>query len=201
MKRISVILAFLLFILASSPFAAQMEKPMERAILAGGCFWCVESALEQLDGVEEVISGYTGGETMDPTYKQVSAGITGHTEAVEVHFDPAKISYAELLDAFWKIMDPTDANGQFVDRGKQYRSGVFYLNDEQRMIAEASKQKLAETGPFKKELVTEITAAGPFYRAEEYHQDYYFKNPIRYKFYTYGSGRKEFVKKYWNKEM
>lgn len=168
-----------------------------RAILAGGCFWCVESALEQLEGVEEVISGYTGGEKVDPTYKEVSAGGTGHTEAVEVHYDPQKISYAALLEAFWMNMDPTDAGGQFVDRGSQYRSGIFYLNDEQRRIAEQSKRQLAESGRFDTPLVTEITKAGAFYPAEDYHQDYYANNPLRYLFYTSGSGRKEFKEKYW----
>jgi methionine-S-sulfoxide reductase len=190
--------------LATPVVAAEMDLRMEtqgRAILAGGCFWCVESALEQLDGVEEVVSGYTGGNEMNPTYNQVSSGSTGHTEAVEVHFDPSRISYAEILDEFWKIMDPTDAGGQFVDRGSQYRSGIFYLNEEQRLIAERSKKDLEENGPFDKPIVTEILAAGSFHRAEEYHQDYYSKNPIRYKIYTYGSGRKEFSKKHWEEEM
>lgn len=171
-----------------------------RAILAGGCFWCVESALEAVDGVTEVISGYTGGTKPDPTYKQVSSGSTDHTEAVEVHFDPDKVSYAELLQVFWRNMDPTDAGGQFVDRGSQYRSGIFYLNEEQRQIAEKSKAELAALGRFDKPLVTDIIAAGPFYRAEEYHQDYYVKNPLRYWLYTNNSGRKEFKKKYWGEE-
>jgi methionine-S-sulfoxide reductase len=171
-----------------------------RAILAGGCFWCVESALEQVDGVTEVISGYTGGTQPDPTYKEVSSGRTGHTEAVEVHFDRDKVTYAKLLQVFWRNMDPTDAGGQFVDRGSQYRSGIFYLNEEQRKIAERSKKKLAASGRFDKPLVTKITPAGTFYRAEEYHQDYYVKNPLRYWLYTNNSGRKEFNKKYWGEE-
>lgn len=195
--KLKILLTIAILLIGSSISAAMDEKG--RAILAGGCFWCVESGLEALDGVEEVISGYTGGEEMNPTYKQVASGSTGHTEAVEVRFNPEKISYAQLLDAFWKIMDPTDAGGQFVDRGSQYRSGIFYLNEEQRMIAEKSKQKLAETGPFDKPIVTEIVKAGKFYPAEDYHQDYYTKNPLRYWFYTNGSGRKEFSEKYWGK--
>lgn len=195
--KLKVLLTIAILLIGVSISSAMDEKG--RALLAGGCFWCVESGLEALDGVEEVISGYTGGEEMNPTYKQVASGSTGHTEAVEVRFDPEKISYAQLLDAFWKIMDPTDAGGQFVDRGSQYRSGIFYLNEEQRMIAEKSKQKLAETGPFDKPIVTEIVKAGKFYPAEDYHQDYYTKNPLRYWFYTSGSGRKEFSEKYWGK--
>jgi peptide methionine sulfoxide reductase msrA/msrB len=206
MKRFPTLLAALSFLLGATAFTTELELDMknevstERAILAGGCFWCVESALEQLDGVEKVISGYTGGDEINPNYKQVSSGSTGHTEAVEVYFDPQKISYEQLLETFWKIMDPTDAGGQFVDRGQQYRSGIFYLNEEQRVIAERSKQNLAETSPFDRPIVTEITRAGPFYRAEKSHQDYYSRNPIRYKLYTYRSGRKEFTEKYWTPE-
>jgi len=198
MKKIILSLTILISLLALPVLAAEMEAK-GRAILAGGCFWCVESGLEKLDGVKSVVSGYTGGHEMNPTYKQVSSGSTSHTEAVEVIYDPETISYEELLEAFWMIMDPTDAGGQFVDRGSQYRSGVFYLNEDQRMIAEKSKQKLAETGPFDKPIVTEIVKAGKFYPAEDYHQDYYSKNPLRYYFYTNGSGRKEFTEKYWGK--
>lgn len=204
MKGFIVLLSTVLTLMAAPVVAAEMDMQTAakgRAILAGGCFWCVESALEKLDGVDEVVSGYTGGSEMNPTYKQVSAGRTGHTEAVEVYFDPNIIGYAEILEEFWKIMDPTDAGGQFVDRGTQYRSGVFYLDEEQRMIAERSKAALAENGPFNKPIVTEIVPAGTFYRAEEYHQDYYSMNPIRYRFYTYGSGRKEFAKTYWNRDL
>lgn len=193
MKRIIVFFALLLILPTSPALAANTE----RAIFAGGCFWCVESALEHLDGVEEVISGYTGGEKLKPTYKEVSAGGTGHTEAVEVYYDPQKISYLALLDAFWMNINPTDAGGQFVDRGNQYRSGIFYLNAEQKLLAEQSKQKLAESGRFDKPLVTEITKASVFYPAEDYHQNYYSKNPLRYKFYTRGSGRKGFLDKVW----
>lgn len=198
MKKIFLLLTILMSILTLPVLAAEMETK-GRAILAGGCFWCVESGLEKLDGVKEVVSGYTGGEEMNPTYQDVSSGKTGHTEAVEVSFDPHIISYEDLLSAFWMIMDPTDAGGQFVDRGSQYRSGIFYLNEEQKIIAEKSKQQLAETGPFHKPIVTEISPAGTFYPAEDYHQDYYAKNPLRYYFYTNGSGRKEFTEKYWGK--
>jgi len=202
MKKIMILIAGSFFLAGiatavESDSAEMSSSATGRAIFAGGCFWCVESALEQLDGVEEVISGYTGGDKPNPTYKEVSAGGTGHTEAVEVHYDPQKISYAALLEAFWMNMDPTDAGGQFVDRGSQYRSGIFYLDDEQRTIAEQSKRQLAESGRFDKPLVTEITRAGVFYPAEDYHQDYYAKNPMRYWFYTSGSGRKEFKEKYW----
>ncbi len=203
MKKLIALISLLLIVLTVNLLAAKEEKmsgemmASERAIFAGGCFWCMESAMEHLDGVEEAISGYTGGKKLNPTYKEVSAGITGHTEAVEVHYDPHKISYSELLDAVWMNINPTDAGGQFVDRGQQYRSGIFYLNENQRRLAEESKQKLAESGRFGKPLVTEITKAGVFYPAEEYHQDYYSKNPLRYRFYTSGSGRKSFLKKAW----
>ena len=174
-----------------------MSSAAGRAILAGGCFWCVEAALEKLDGVSEVVSGYTGGAEEDPSYEQVSSGATGHTEAVEVHYDPQRISFVDILETFWMNIDPTDAGGQFVDRGSQYRSGIFYLNEEQRRIAHRSKQDLASSGRFDRPIVTEITPAGAFYRAEEYHQDYYVKNPLRYWFYTSGSGRKQFRERYW----
>ncbi|MFK5926627.1 MAG: peptide-methionine (S)-S-oxide reductase MsrA [Desulfuromusa sp.] len=197
MKRIIMFLALLSILPASNGLAADTEG---RAIFAGGCFWCMESALEHLDGVEEVISGYTGGEKLNPTYKEVSAGGTGHAEAVEVHYDSQKISYLKLLDAVWMNINPTDDGGQFVDRGSQYRSEIFYLNAEQQQLAEQSKQKLAESGRFDKPLVTKISKAGVFYPAEDYHQDYYTKNPMRYWFYTSGSGRKEFLDKVWGED-
>lgn len=176
------------------------EKASGRAIFAGGCFWCMESPFEKLDGVSEVISGYTDGHLENPTYKQVSAGGSGHTEAVEVRFDPQKISYEKLLNVFWMNIDPTDAAGQFVDRGTQYRSGIYPLNEEQRLTAEASKQKLAQSGRFDKPIVTEIVPASTFYPAEDYHQDYYKKNPLRYKYYRYGSGRDQFLDKVWGED-
>ncbi|OGW38784.1 MAG: methionine sulfoxide reductase [Nitrospirae bacterium GWD2_57_9] len=173
---------------------------LEKAIFAGGCFWCMEQPFEKLDGVQEVISGYTGGRKPNPTYEEVSAGGTGHLEAVEVVYDPAKISYEKLLDVFWKQINPIDAEGQFVDRGEQYRSAIFYHNEEQKRLAEESKQRLEGSRKFDRPIATEIRAAGPFYRAEEYHQDYGKKNPVRYKFYRFNSGRDQYLDKVWGKE-
>jgi peptide methionine sulfoxide reductase msrA/msrB len=183
---------------------AKMEKPMnaksqetQTAVFAGGCFWCTESDFEKVDGVVEVISGYTGGRVANPTYEQVSAGGTGHVEAVKVVYDPDKVTYAQLLQVFWRHVDPTDGGGQFVDRGSQYRSVIFYSSEEERSLAEASKQSLAASGRFGKPIATEILRLGEFYPAEEYHQDYYKKNPIRYRYYRGGSGRDQFLDKAW----
>jgi len=200
-----IVLAAVLFgYLQVSSMSGKTEKPMDNqpqktgsAVFAGGCFWCTESDFEKADGVVEVISGYTGGTVANPTYEQVSAGGTGHVEAVKVIYDPEKTTYEKLLDVFWHHVDPTDAGGQFVDRGSQYRSVIFYANDQERRMAEASKEKLAATGPFDKPIVTEILPLGPFYPAEEYHQDYYKKNPIRYHWYRSRSGRDQFLKKVW----
>jgi len=169
----------------------------EFAVFAGGCFWCTESDFEKVDGVIDAISGYTGGHVVNPTYDKVSAGGTGHVEAVKVIYDPSKISYEKLLKIFWRHVDPTDGGGQFVDRGSQYRSVIFYANDEQRRLAEASKQRFAESGRFDKPIVTEIRPLVPFYEAEEYHQNYYKKNPVRYHWYRFRSGRDQFLKKVW----
>lgn len=169
----------------------------EKATFAGGCFWCMEPPYEKLAGVNEVISGYTGGKKLNPTYEEVSSGSTGHLESIEVTYEPSVVSYEKLLDIFWKNIDPTDAGGQFVDRGGQYRSAIFYQSEEQRKIAEASKQRLAGSGVFSKPIVTEILPAAIFYKAEEYHQDYYKKNPVRYKFYRFNSGRDQFLEKTW----
>ena len=165
------------------------------ATLAGGCFWCVEADLEKVPGVIKVISGYTGGKGENPTYEDYAR--LGHIEAVQVYFDPRKVTYEQILDRFWHLIDPTDAGGQFVDRGPQYRSAIFYADDEQKQIAEKSKQKLAASGRFTKPVATEILKLTKFYPAEEYHQDYYKKNPIRYKYYRSGSGRDTFIKKTW----
>jgi peptide methionine sulfoxide reductase msrA/msrB len=173
---------------------------MEKATFAGGCFWCMTPPFEKLDGVQKVISGYTGGHTVNPTYEDVTSETTGHMESVEVTFDPSKISYEKLLDVFWRQINPTDADGQFVDRGPSYRSAIFYHDEEQKRLAEESKKKLAKSGRFDKPIVTQILPAGPFYPAEEYHQDYWKKNPIRYKFYRYNSGRDQYVEKVWGKE-
>jgi peptide methionine sulfoxide reductase msrA/msrB len=173
---------------------------LEKAIFAGGCFWCMVPPFEKLDGVKEVISGYTGGHKVNPTYDEVSSGTTGHVEAVEVIYDPGKVSYERLLGVFWRQINPTDAGGQFVDRGSSYRSAIFYSNEEQKRLAEKSKKDLELSGRFDQPIVTEIRPAGPFYRAEEYHQDYWKKNPIRYKFYRYNSGRDQYLAKIWGKD-
>lgn len=181
-------------------FDAGAAERLEKATFAGGCFWCMESPFEKLEGVREVISGYTGGAVVNPTYEQVTTGATGHLESVEVLFDPAKVSYEKLLDVFWKQINPTDAGGQFVDRGSSYRSAIFYHGDEQKRLAEESKKKLAASARFDKPIITPILPAGPFYRAEDYHQDYYKKNPTRYKFYRFNSGRDQFLARVWGKE-
>jgi peptide methionine sulfoxide reductase msrA/msrB len=173
------------------------SQKTQTAVFAGGCFWCTESDFEKVDGVIEVISGYTGGKEANPTYHQVSEGSTGHVEAVKLVYDPDRICYEELLDVFWRHVDPTDAGGQFVDRGPQYVSAIFYGNDQERLMAEASKKRLAATRRFTKPIVTDILPLGPFYPAEGYHQDYYRKNPIRYKWYRFGSGRDRFLQKIW----
>ena len=170
---------------------------LETAIFAGGCFWCMTPPFEKTMGVIKVVSGYTGGHTKNPTYENYAEG--GHVEVVEITYDPAKISYAKLLDVFWRQIDPTDSGGQFVDRGPQYRSVIFYLNDEQEKLAEKSKVELAAAGKFKKPIVTEIIKASAFYPAEEYHQDYWKKNPVRYKFYRWNSGRDQYLEKVWGK--
>lgn len=175
----------------------EKDKIILRATFAGGCFWCTESDFEKVDGVIEVISGYSGGHKENPTYEEVSSGSTGHVEAVQVLYDPAKITYEELLDIFWKHVDPTDPGGQFVDRGQQYRTVIFYHNDEQKRLAEKSKQGLAESGRFDKPIVSEIVKFSQFYKAEDYHQDYHKKNPVRYKYYKFRSGRDRFLNEVW----
>jgi peptide methionine sulfoxide reductase msrA/msrB len=173
------------------------DKNIETATFAGGCFWCSESDFEKVEGVIEVISGYTGGRKEDADYQRVSAGVTGHYEAVQVQYDPARISYEQLLEVFWRHIDPTDSGGQFVDRGSQYRSAIFYHNEAQKQLAEASKQKLAGSGRFDKPIVTPILPLTGFYAAESYHQDYYKTNPAHYKMYRSGSGRDQFVANVW----
>jgi peptide methionine sulfoxide reductase msrA/msrB len=178
-----------------------LEERLEKATFAGGCFWCMETPFEKLEGVQEVVSGYTGGKKENPTYKEVSAGGTGHAEAVQIIYDPTKITYPELLEVFWRQVDPTDPYGQFVDRGDQYRTGIFYHSDEQKRLAEQSKEELAKSGRYDRPIVTEIVKASQFYRAEDYHQDYYKKNPLRYKFYRFNSGRDRYLKEIWEKKM
>ena len=174
---------------------------LERAIFAGGCFWCMEPPFEKLPGVSKVISGYTGGNKEDPSYKEVAGGSTDHAEAVEVHYDSSKISYSDLLEVFWRNIDPTDGNGQFVDRGKQYRPAIFYYNKGQKNLAEKSKNKLNKSKRFKSKIETRIVKATRFYNAEEYHQDFYKKSTVRYKIYRVGSGRDQFLEKTWGKDL
>ena len=166
------------------------------AIFAGGCFWCIEADFEKLPGVIEAESGYTAGKTANPTYEQVSAGATGHTEAIRVRYDPAKVSYAQLVEYFWRHIDPTVKDRQFCDIGSQYRSGIYWQNETERKIVEASRDALLKSGKLK-QIHTELAAASVFYPAEEYHQDYYKKNPIRYAYYRNGCGRDERVKEIW----
>ncbi|MCP4692197.1 MAG: peptide-methionine (S)-S-oxide reductase MsrA [Desulfobacterales bacterium] len=180
-----------------SPSDAAADAKYEFALFAGGCFWCMERPFEELDGVVEVISGYTDGAMVDPTYEAVSAGGTGHAEAIRVTYDPARIPYEKLLDVFWRQIDPTDSGGQFVDRGDQYRSGIYYHDETQKRLAEKSRKDLDASGRYDKPVITEIKKAGAFYPAESYHQDYYLKNPTRYKLYRYGSGRDRFLNKIW----
>jgi peptide methionine sulfoxide reductase msrA/msrB len=167
------------------------------AVFAGGCFWCTESDFEKVPGVIDAISGYTGGHVKNPSYEQVSAGGTGHMESVKVIYDPSKVTYKQLLEYFWQHVDPTDPGGEFVDRGPQYRSAIFYANEKQKRLAEKTKARLEASGVFKKPIATLILPLGPFYPAEKYHQDYYKKNPIRYHFYRYNSGRDQFLKGTW----
>lgn len=172
----------------------------ERAIFAGGCFWCMEKPFVELPGVVSVASGYTGGQTKNPTYGEVSAGGTGHAEAVEVVYEPGKISYEKLLAVFWHNIDPTTKDRQFCDAGDQYRSALFYTSEEQRLVAMQSKAALEKSKPFREPIVTEIIRAGEFYPAEEYHQKYYKKNPIRYTFYRNSCGRDKRLKELWGNE-
>jgi peptide-methionine (S)-S-oxide reductase len=187
---------WLVLALALLAGSAQAQK-QEKAIFAAGCFWCTEEAFEKVPGVVSAVSGYTGGTVKNPSYEQVSSGRTGHAEAVEVTYDPAKVSYEQLLDVFWVNHDPTVTNRQFCDSGTQYRPAIFYLTDEQKRLAEASKAKWEKMKPFKQPILTEITKAGPFYPAEDYHQDYYKKNPLQYRFYVTGCGRYQRLDSLW----
>ncbi|MBI5014714.1 MAG: peptide-methionine (S)-S-oxide reductase MsrA [Deltaproteobacteria bacterium] len=173
---------------------------LEKATFAGGCFWCMEPPFEKLDGVVSVTSGYTGGQKKDPTYEEVSAGATGHAESVEIVFDPRKVSYATLLDVFWHNVDPTVRDRQFCDVGSQYRTAIFYNGEEQKRLAEESKRALEASKRFSSPIATEISAASTFYPAEEYHQDYYRKNPLRYKIYRFGCGRDQRLEELWGRK-
>ncbi|MFQ6021421.1 MAG: peptide-methionine (S)-S-oxide reductase MsrA [Acidiferrobacterales bacterium] len=176
---------------------ATSHEGLETATFAGGCFWCVEHAFDEVEGIVSTTSGYIGGRKKSPTYKEVSAGSTGHAEAVQVVYDPEKVSYEELLRIFWRNIDPTTPNKQFCDTGSQYRSAIFYHNEMQKRFAQESKRELEKSKPFKEPIVTEITMASDFYVAEDYHQDYHHKNPIRYKIYRYGCGRDRRLNELW----
>lgn len=176
------------------------EEKYDTAIFAGGCFWCMVHPFDELPGIEKVVSGYTGGNVPNPTYEQVGRGGTGHTEAVEITFDPSTISYSDLVDIYWQQTDPTDAGGQFADRGDSYRPVIFYNSEAQKQVAEKSKEELQQRKKFKQPIVTQIEPAKPFYPAENEHQDYYKKHPIHYELYSHGSGRKGFLKKHWGAE-
>jgi peptide-methionine (S)-S-oxide reductase len=180
--------------------AAASPAKTETATFAGGCFWCEEAAFDAVPGVISVTSGYTGGTKKDPSYEEVSSGTTGHAESVEVVFDPAKVSYRQLLDVFWKNVDPVDPRGQFCDKGTQYRSAIFYHDEDQHQLAEQSKKALEESKRLPGPIVTQIVPATTFYRAEEYHQHYHEKNPIRYKFYRHGCGRDARLEQLWGKK-
>ena len=206
-RRLAVQLALVACIMPGGPImvsAESIEKTgaspqakTEVATFAGGCFWCMEPPFKSLEGVRSVTSGYTGGRVPHPTYEQVCSGTTGHAEAIQVVYDPTKVTYEQLLKVFWKNIDPTTTNRQFADVGSQYRTAVFYHSEEQRRLAEASKEALARSGKFSTPLVTGIVPAAPFYPAEDYHQEYYKKNALRYKLYRSGSGREGFLKKLW----
>ena len=184
-------------VLPLSATAQDANQETAIATFAGGCFWCMEKPFDELKGVISSTSGYTGGRTKNPTYKTTSAGNTGHTEAVEIVYDPAQISYEKLLDIFWHNIDPTTPDQQFCDRGNQYRSEIFYHDDQQKQLADASKSSLNKSKTFKEEIVTQVTKASIFYPAEDYHQDYYKKNPVRYRYYRYGCGRDKRLKELW----
>jgi peptide-methionine (S)-S-oxide reductase len=201
MKLVTLILLslFTIYVYASEQDAttSKLEKN-ERAIFAGGCFWCMEPPFDKLDGVISTTSGYTAGDKKNPTYKEVSAGSTGHTEAIEIKYNPEKITYSELLKVFWNNIDPVAVDRQFCDAGSQYRSGIYYLNDSQQADAMRSLQEITDNKPFEGKIATEILPASTFYPAEDYHQDYYQKNPLRYKYYRFACGRDQRLQELWD---
>ena len=177
----------------------QSAPTTAKAYFAGGCFWCMEEAFEKFDGVTAVVSGYMGGTVADPTYEQVSDGRTGHAESIEVTYDPSKVTYQKLLDAFWRNIDPVTPNAQFCDHGTQYRAVVFYSTDEEKRLSEESKSKIEQSKRLPVPIVTQLAQASTFYQAEDYHQDYYKKNPLRYKYYKYSCGRAQRLEALWGK--
>jgi peptide-methionine (S)-S-oxide reductase len=196
--RIKLVIGLTAFGLGFAGPSAMADS--KKATFAGGCFWCMEAPFDKLPGVSGVTVGYTGGRKANPTYHEVSSGTTGHAEAVQITYDSAKITYAKLLDVFWHNIDPLTPNAQFCDHGSQYRSAVFYQDDEQKALAEASKDALTKSGRFKQPIVTEITAASTFWPAEDYHQHYYVKSPVQYKFYRYNCGRDQRLQQVWGAE-
>ena len=199
-----VILSLLLFTKTAFADSKVMDEKRDKkygvATFAGGCFWCMQPPYDNTPGVVETIVGYDGGTAKNPTYEEVSTGTTGHAEAVQVIYDPSKVTYEKLLEVFWHNIDPTQANGQFADRGPQYRTAIFYQNDEQKKLAEESKTSMEKSGKFHSKIVTEISPATEFYRAEDDHQSYYKKNSVHYKLYKVGSGRAGFIEKTWETE-
>jgi peptide-methionine (S)-S-oxide reductase len=194
-------LAFMpLLVCAQDALPSKISPPHEKATFAGGCFWCMEPAFDRLKGVQSVVSGYTGGTKKDPTYEEVSSGTTGHTESIEILYDPSIISYNRLLEVFWHNIDPTMKDQQFCDIGSQYRSAIFTHNEEQKKLAEKSRKELQGSGRFKGNIYTEILPASVFYKAEKYHQKYYTKNPLRYNFYRLNCGRDSRLKELWGKD-
>jgi peptide-methionine (S)-S-oxide reductase len=190
------------FVAAASLFVhgqAAEQSRQEKATFAGGCFWCMEEAFEKVQGVRSVTSGYTGGPKSSPSYEEVSAGGTGHAESVEILYDPTAVTYEKLLEVFWRNIDPTTPDRQFCDKGNQYRAAIFYHDERQKRLAEQSKRAVEQAKPFKETIVTEIVPASTFFVAEEYHQDFYKKNPFRYKFYKYNCGRAQRLEELWGK--
>ena len=194
------IIAAILAASTSSKVLAASDDGLATATFAGGCFWCVESDFDAVPGVVETVSGYTGGTAADPTYKQVTEGGTGHREAVQIRYDPEQVSYERLLHVFWRSVDPTDGGGQFCDRGESYRTAIFVGNEEERRLAEASKDALEQSMVLDAPVVTPIEPAGEFFPAESYHQDYYMKNPVRYRFYRFSCGRDSQVQQVWGRQ-
>ena len=198
---VAVVVAFALATVGFAQIAAKKQPApkarLVKAIFAGGCFWCMQPPFDATKGVVSTVVGYTGGKEKNPTYEQVSSGRTGHRESIEVTFDPAQVSYEQLIEVFWHNIDPTQADGQFADRGPQYRTAIFYHSEEQKRLAEEAKDKLEKSGRFKKPIATQILPASAFWPAEEYHQKYYLKNPADYNRYKVGSGRAGFIHSVW----
>ena len=199
-RYVSFMTAAMLAAIATSSVSAASDDDLAVATFAGGCFWCVESDFDKVPGVVETISGYTGGTVANPDYKQVTEGGTGHREAVQVRYDPTQVSYERLLHTFWRSVDPTDGDGQFCDRGESYQTAIFVGNDEERRLAEASREMLERSMVLDAPVVTPIESAGEFFPAEDYHQDYYTKNPVRYRFYRFSCGRDSRVQQVWGRQ-